>query len=144
MTSILVSTLSRTYLCLCRAHIMYTFACYPSTRVSENEFRKTKNSASTNCSNLLRPNFNGEHFKKINIKTAITYNNIFLCKITVYLENSRLWNQIWPKERMIKILRNRHCINIFRCGIITSNSCDKFHVIWRIINFRSKFTQKLL
>ena len=42
---------------------------------------------------------------------------------------------------MIAIIRNRHCINtIFICGIITSNSCDKFHVVWRIINFK-QFTK---
>ena len=75
-----------------------------------------------NCSKILRPNFNGEHFEKLNIKTAITYNSIFLCQITVYLENSRLWNQIWSKKRMITILRKRHCINtMIICGIITSN-----------------------
>ena len=49
-----------------------------------------------------------EHFQKINIKIVIIYNNISLCQITVYLENSRLCDQIRPKERMIKILRNRH------------------------------------
>ena len=32
-----------------------------------------------NCSKILRPNMNGEHFEKTNIKTTITYNNIFLC-----------------------------------------------------------------
>ena len=52
---------------------------YPSTRVSENKFRKIKNSACNNCSKILRPNLNGEHFEKINIETAITYNNILLC-----------------------------------------------------------------
>ena len=98
-----------------------------------------------NCSKILRPNLNGEHFAKTNTKTAIPYINILLLQTTVYLENCRLWNQTWPKERMITILRNRHCINtIFICTTITSNSCDKFHVIWRIINFRSKFAQKLL
>ena len=35
---------------------------------------------------ILRPNLNDEHFEKINIKTAITYNKIFLCQITVYGE----------------------------------------------------------
>ena len=76
---------------------------------------------------ILRPNLNSEHFEKINIQTAITYNNIFLCQITVYLENFRLWNQIWPKERMITILRNWHSINtIFICGIITSSSWISF------------------
>ena len=131
---------------------MYPCACYPSTPVSESEFRKTKIWHATivaifwdNCSKNLRPNLNSEYFEKTNIKTAITYNNIFICQNTVYLENCRLWNQIWPKERMITILRNRHCINaIFIWGIITSSSCHKFHVIWRIINFRSKFAQKLL
>ena len=54
VTSVLVITLSRTYLCLCRVHRMYLCACYPSTRVSENEFKKTKSSACNNCSNLLR------------------------------------------------------------------------------------------
>ena len=45
----------------------------------------------------------------------------------------------------ITSLRNRHCINtMLICDIITSNSCDKFHVIWRIINFRSKFVKKIL
>ena len=47
---------------------------------------------------------NDEHFENIKIKTVITYNNISLFQITAYLENSRLWDQIWPKERMIKIL----------------------------------------
>ena len=94
---------------------------------------------------FLRPILNGERFGKTNIKTVITYNSIFLCQITVYLENSRLWNQIWPKERIITNLRNRHCINtIFICGIITSNFCDKSHVIWGIINFLFKFAQKFL
>ena len=72
---------------------MYPYICYLSPTVSENEFRKTKNSACNNCSNPLRPNFpeklNGEHFEEINSKTVITYNNIFLCQITAYLENSR-------------------------------------------------------
>ena len=54
VTSILIITLSRTYLCLCRVQRMYPCACYPSTRVLENEFRKTKNSACNNSSNLLR------------------------------------------------------------------------------------------
>ena len=54
VTSILVITLSRTCLWLCRVHRMYPCACYASTRVSENEFRKTNNSACTNCSNLFR------------------------------------------------------------------------------------------
>ena len=45
------------------------------------------------------------------IKTVITCNNICLLQITVYLENSRLCNQIWPKDRTIKILRNRHWIH---------------------------------
>ena len=35
------------------------------------------------------------------------------------------------KTGMVTILRNRHYINtIFICGIITLNSCDKFHIIW--------------
>ena len=99
-----------------------------------------------NCSKILRPNLNAKHFEKINVKTAVTYNNIFLRQITVYyLENSNSWNQIWPKERAITILRNWHCINsILIHGIITSNPCDEFHVIWRITNIRSKFAQKLL
>ena len=89
-----------------------------------------------NCSKILRPNLNGEHFEKTNTKTAIPYINILLLQITVYLENSRLRNQTWTKERMITILRNRHCINtIIICGTITSNSCNKFHVIWRTTNF---------
>ena len=58
--------------------------------------------------------------KKSSIKTVITYNNISSCQITVYLENSRLWDQIWPIERMMKILRNRHWIHNQH---ITSNSC---------------------
>ena len=36
---------------------MYPCVCYPSTRVSENEFgsfNKTKNLTCNNCSNLLR------------------------------------------------------------------------------------------
>ena len=41
---------------------------------------------SDNCSKIMRPNFNNEHFEKINIKTTITYNKIFLCQITVYGE----------------------------------------------------------
>ena len=98
-----------------------------------------------NCSKILRTNLNGEHFAKTNTKTTIPYINILLLQTTVYLENCRLWNQTWPKERMITILRNRHCINtMIICGIITSKSCNKFHVIWRTINFLSKFAQKLL
>ena len=31
----------------------YSCACYPSTRVSENEFREMKNLQCNNCSNLL-------------------------------------------------------------------------------------------
>ena len=58
--------------------------------------------------------------KKNPIKTVITYNNICLCQITVYLENSRLWDQIWPKERMMKILWNRHRIHNQHN---TTNSC---------------------
>ena len=73
--------------------------------------------------------------------TSKPYSYTPLCQITVYLENSRLWDQIWPKERMIKIVRNRHWIHIQHN---TSNSCAKFHLIFRIINFRSKFSQKLL
>ena len=123
-----------------------------STLVSENEFgsfRNTKNLTCNNCNNLsrqlqqdLRPNLpnksNGEHFEKINIKTVITSNNISLFQTTVHLENSRLWDQIWPRERMIKILRNRH---LTHHQYNTSNSYAKFHLIWRIIGFRSKITQ---
>ena len=63
--SILVITLSRTYFCLRRVHRTYSCACYPSTRVSEKEFRKTKNWHAAivaifwdNCSKILRPNLN--------------------------------------------------------------------------------------
>ena len=97
-----------------------------------------------NCSKILRSNLNSAFLEKINTKAAITYINILLCQITVYLENFRLRNQILPKERMITILRNRHCINtIIICDIITY-SCNKFHVIWRTMNFLSKFAKKLL
>ena len=99
---------------------------------------------SDKCSKTLRPNLNGEHVEKINIKTTATCKNIFPLQITTYSENSTLWNQILPKGRMITILRNRHCNTIFICSVFTSNSCDKFHVICRIINFQSKFAQKLL
>ena len=96
-----------------------------------------------NCSKTSRPNLNGEHFEKGNLETAVPYNSIFLCQITICLESSRLWNEIWPKERMTTILKNRNCVNtIFICSTTTSNSCGKCHVIWRIINFRSKFWQK--
>ena len=37
-----------------------------------------------NCSKILGPNLNDEYFEKINIKTAMKYNNIFLCQITVF------------------------------------------------------------
>ena len=95
--------------------------------------------------------------EKINIKTVITYNTIFLCQITVYLENSRLREQIWPKERMINIYiyifylhKNIKSIKNIKIKILrhyqhnTSNSCSKFHLIWRIINSGSKLAQKLL
>ena len=152
MTSILVITLSWTYLCLCRVHRIYPCAVIRVSEFQKKNLGKQKIGQATivaifrdNCSKTLRPNLNGEHFEKINIKTAVAYDNIFLCQITVYLENSRLWNQIWSKEIMITILRNRRCINtIIICSIIASNSCNKFHVIWRIINFLSKFAQKLL
>ena len=61
--------------------------------------------------------------------------------------NYRLFGQfpivekIWPKKRMITILRSRHWIQIQHN---TSNYCAKFHLIWRIINFGSKFAQRLL
>ena len=113
-------------------------------KTNSGSFRKTKNSACNNWSKILRPNLSeklsGEHFEKKSIKTVITYNNIFLCQITVYLENSRLWDQIWPKERMMKILRNRHWIHNQHNE---SNSCAS-HLICRIINFGSKSAQKLL
>ena len=97
-----------------------------------------------NCSKILRSNLNSAFLEKTNTKAAITYINILLCQVTVYLENFRLRNQILPKERMITILRNRHCINtIIICDIITY-SCNKFHVIWRTMNFLSKFAKKLL
>ena len=123
-------------------NVMYPCACYPSTRVSENTCSKTKNLAWNNCSNLWRQVQQDSEikFEKINIKTSITYNNILLCQITGYLENSRLWNQIWPKEKMTTILRNRRYINtIIMCGIITSNSYDTFHLIWRIINLPKNY-----
>ena len=137
-----------TYLYLWRAHRMYPCACYPSTWVSENKFRKTKNSAWNNSSNLWRQlqqdfeiKFEWPTFGK---KKHQNRNHKLLCQIKVYLENFKLRNQILPKERMITILGNRHCINtITKCGIITY-SCNKFHVIWRTINFLSKFAQKLL
>ena len=111
----------------------------------------SKMSVCNNCSNLLTQlwqvetkideKLSDEHVEKINIKTVVIYSNMFLCRITVYLENSRLWDQIWPKEVIIKILRNRHWIydqhNV-------SNSCANFDLIWRIINFGSKFAQKVL
>ena len=111
----------------------------------------SKMSVCNNCSNLLTQlwqvetkiddKLSDEHVEKINIKTVVIYSNIFLCRITVYLENSRLWDQIWPKEEIIKMLRNRHWIcdqhNV-------SNSCANFDLIWRIINFGSKFAQKVL
>ena len=78
----------------------------------------SKMSVCNNCSNLLTQlwqvetkideKLSDEHVEKINIKTVVIYSNMFLCRITVYLENSRLWDQIWPKEVIIKILRNRH------------------------------------
>ena len=50
-----------------------------------------------NCSKILRPNLpdksNGEHFEKINIETVITYNNISLFQIKVYLENFKLYTK---------------------------------------------------
>ena len=62
------------------------------------------------CNKILRQNLpkklNCEPCEKMNIKTVVIY--ISLCQITVYLENSRLWDQTWPKERITKILRNRH------------------------------------
>ena len=89
-----------------------------------------------NFNKILRQNLsektNGEHCEKMNIKTD---SYIPLCQIKVYLENSRSWDQILPKERRIKILRNRHWIHIQHN---TSNSCAKFHLICRIINFESK------
>ena len=125
-------------LSLWRVHRMYPCVCYPSKRVIENKFgsfRKTKNSAFNNWSKILRPNlskkFSGDDFEeKKPIKTLITYNNICICQITVYLENFRLWNQIWPKETIIKILRNTHWIhnqhNI-------SNSCVSHCIIYQTL-----------
>lgn len=73
---------------------MHPCVYYLSTRVSENEigsFRKIKNSACNNSSKILRPHFpenmNSEHLKKINLKNVITYSNLSLGIITVYLEN---------------------------------------------------------
>ena len=84
---------------------MHPCVYYLSTRVSENEigsFRKTKNSACNNSSKILRPNFpenmNSEHLKKINLKNVITYSNLSLGLITVYLENFRLSDQIRPNS----------------------------------------------
>ena len=52
-------------------------------------------------SKTLRPNLAkkmiGEHFEKINI-------HLSLCQVTVYMEYSRLCDQIWPKERMVKVI----------------------------------------
>ena len=73
-----------------------------------------------NCSKILRQNSPKEN------------------EWQTFWENSRLWDQIWPTERIIKILRNRHWI--FNWHNI-SHSCDKFHVIWSIINFGCRFTQ---
>ena len=151
MISILVITLSWTYLCLCYIECIFVLVIrvseFQKTSLGKRKIRHATIVAIfwDNCRKTLRPNLNGEHFENINIKTAVTYNNIFLCQITAYLENSKLWSQIWPKQRMVTILRNRNSINtMFICGIITSNSCDNFRVIWRKINFRSKFAQKLL
>ena len=84
-----------------------------------------------NFSKILRPNLNGEHFEKINIKTATHITKYSYAKLQS-MQIFRLSKQISPKERMIKILRNWHYINtILICGIIISNSIDKFHVIWR-------------
>ena len=72
-------------------------------------------------------------------QNRVSLSHISLCQITVYLENSRLKSK--PKESMIKMLRNRHWIHNQHN---TWNSWAKFYLIWRIINFGSKFTQKLL
>ena len=113
--------------CKSLLHRRTSVCCYLSARVSENEFgsfKKTKNSACNNWSKILRPNLpeklSGEHFGKNPSKTVITYNNICLCQITVYLENYRLLDRIWPKKRMMKILRNRYWIHKQHN---TSNSC---------------------
>ena len=97
---------------------MHPCVYYLSTRVSENEvgsFRKTKNSACNNSSKILRPNFpenmNTEHLKTINLKNVITYSNLSLGLITVYLENFRLSDQIRPEKRTIETLRNRHSVH---------------------------------
>ena len=115
VTSILIITLSRTdakYI----EYILVLVSQVPEFRKMNLWKRKIRHATIVaifwdNCSRTLRPNLNGEHLEKRNIQIAVTYNNMFLCQITVYLENSRLWIEIWPKERMIIFLRNRHCIN---------------------------------
>ena len=140
-------TLSRTYLCLWRVHRMWSCACYLSTRLSENQFRKMKNAACSNCSNQdFETKFEWRTFWKNK------HQNHHQSHITKYfyaklqsMENFRLWNQVCPKERMIKILTNWHSINtIFMCAIITSNSFIQFHLLWRITNSQCKFAPKLL
>ena len=139
MASILQITPLQTCLCLWMVLIMYPYICYSSTRVSETNLdnsgkQKIWHAAIVavfwdNCSKILRPNIseklNGEYFEKINIKTVITYGNISIYQISINLENFRLWDQIWPKETMIKILRNKHWIHNQH---ITSKSCSKFHL----------------
>ena len=95
-----------------------------------------------NFSKILRRNLpeklNDEHFEKINIKTVISY--ILLPNYTLFVELQIVGLNL-AKRKNYKILRNRHWIH--NQGN-TSNSCDKSYFIWGIINFGSKFAQKLL
>ena len=122
---------SWTYLCLWRVRIIYPCLGYPSARVSENELGSSFETILARFRPNLPEKLNDKNCEKINIKTVITYipiyiPNISLSQMSVYLENFRLWDQIWSKEWMMTILRNKHWI-------------QKGHLIWRIINFGTKF-----
>ena len=116
-------------------------------KTNSDHFRKRKSCHATSVaifwdsfSKILRPNLAEKNewwtFWKNNHQ-----NHISLCQIRVYLENFRLWEKIWPKERMMKIWRNRHWIHNQHKK---SNSSAKFYLIWRIINFGYKFAQKIV
>ena len=75
------------------------------------------------CSKILRPNLieklSGEYFEKTNIETVITYNNTSMYQVSVCLKNFKLWDQIWPKNELLRLF--------FVCLYRTVHTC---HIKW--------------